>query len=381
MVSIASRKQQRKTRVRPSAAIPSFYTQDAIARYPPSYPSKDGAPPGYIREVAHHTSLSTRERASTPAPSRIEPSRLCSTQDQDVSYPPNSGASSGYTRHGDYYVRVSRYETAPTPVISRPEAYRYGSEPHGQHTTHAPYTRRSIDAAIPPEYVERDNFYAHSFGYEAPPTVADSRSKRYPYGSERYRQESTHASRSPADDGAPSGYVRRGNFYVPIANPEPSRSALPRDTSGPYGEPQRRDPRDARAPQDPRYPHELQDPVNLRGPDSRDFRYSKDTSVQYGEPQKRDARDARNARYPRYPHELLDPVTSGGADSRDIRYSKDTSVQHGEPRRRDARDAREFRYPVPSQCTHVSVARKLERVTVPPQPRFASQRCCSLYLS
>jgi hypothetical protein len=79
-----------------------------------------------------------------------------------------------------------------------------------------------------------------------------------------YGQEPRYApSYPPANDGAPPGYVRQGNYFVPITQYEPA----PAIRSDPYGQPggfggqpQRNEPRDPRDPRnqqpeyaDPRY--------------------------------------------------------------------------------------------------------------------------------
>lgn len=61
----------------------------------------------------------------------------------------------------------------------------------------------------------------------------------------------------PVNDGAPPGYVRQGNYYVPVSTYEtapampPSRSEPPQYATGPYGQPP--PPSSGREPRDSRY--------------------------------------------------------------------------------------------------------------------------------
>lgn len=100
-----------------------------------------------------------------------------------------------------------------------------------------------------------------------------------PYGrappvTSSYSQDSMYARSNPypppaANDGAPPGYVRQGNYYVPVSSAEPMRTD-PYGAPHPYGQPMQpqrmegvreprdlrdlqRDPRDSRDPRDPRY--------------------------------------------------------------------------------------------------------------------------------
>lgn len=80
-----------------------------------------------------------------------------------------------------------------------------------------------------------------------------------------YGQDPRYATAGyPQNDGAPPGYVREGNYYVPITSSygQPSIMATGRPepqqypSAGTFGQPQvppGRDPRDQRDPRDPRY--------------------------------------------------------------------------------------------------------------------------------
>ena len=78
-----------------------------------------------------------------------------------------------------------------------------------------------------------------------------------------YGQESRYATSGyPSSDGAPPGYVRQGDYFVPMSSSygqpsimAPSRPEPQQYPSGPFGQPQapaNRDPREQRDPRDPR---------------------------------------------------------------------------------------------------------------------------------
>lgn len=132
-----------------------------------------------------------------------------------------------------------------------------------------------------------------------------------------YPQDPRYAtSNYPANDGAPPGYVRQGNFYVPISAYEappampPSRSEAPQYQPGPYGQPP------------------------LQGRDAR------------GDPRGDPRGDLRG-----------DPR----GDPRDPRYT-------GQP---DYSSDPRYAYPSPAATTVSVSARDREPITSPPQPRFA----------
>lgn len=127
-------------------------------------------------------------------------------------------------------------------------------------------------------------------GYSDPRPIYPQQ-EQSPYGrapvTSSYSQESIYArsSNNPypqqPNDGAPPGYVRQGNYFVPISSAEPAgrQDAPLYGHSNTYGQPpppQRsdgrdlrdprdgprdpRDPRDQRDPRDPRYAQDYQDP-------------------------------------------------------------------------------------------------------------------------
>jgi hypothetical protein len=111
---------------------------------------------------------------------------------------------------------------------------------------------------------------------------------RAPPVTSSYAQDSMYARSNayppPVNDGPPPGYVRQGNYYVPVSSAEQPMRTDPSmyGSSIPYGQqlpPQRmegvRDPRDPRDPRDlQRDPRDPRDPRDQRDP--RDPRYAQD---------------------------------------------------------------------------------------------------------
>ena len=163
-----------------------------------------------------------------------------------------------------------------------PSDPRYGSDPRGfsdSRPVYPPQDQTPYGRAPPvTSSYAQDSIYARSGGY--PPQ---------------------------ANDGAPPGYVRQGNYYVPVSSAEPVRpDPSLYGSSNPYGQqlqPQRSESRDLRDSRDPR-----------------------------------DMRDMRDPRDPRYPPDY----------AQDPRYA----------------------YPSPA-ATNASLPRERETVTSPPQQRFA----------
>jgi hypothetical protein len=111
---------------------------------------------------------------------------------------------------------------------------------------------------------------SRAYPSEARPSYAQDQPMPSAYGrppvTSSYTQEPRYAPSYPSNnDGAPPGYVRQGNYYVPVSTYEappamaPSRSEPPQFPNGPYGQPSAppRDTRDTRYGQpdysDPRY--------------------------------------------------------------------------------------------------------------------------------
>jgi hypothetical protein len=125
----------------------------------------------------------------------------------------------------------SRVYPSDSRAPFQPDGRAFPSENRG----YAPESRSSYQPDAP---------MASGFGGRPPATAA-------------YGQEPRYApSYPPASDGAPPGYVRQGNYFVPITQYEPAPSipsrSDPYGPSGGYGgQPQQRnEPRD---PRDPRY--------------------------------------------------------------------------------------------------------------------------------
>ncbi|EME45805.1 hypothetical protein DOTSEDRAFT_44050 [Dothistroma septosporum NZE10] len=150
---------------------------------------------------------------------------------------------------GPYGIPASR-ERIPVDrmQIDPPQPSRGGAYPPENRATYQPDGR-----AFPPEsrgYAEPgrssyqpDSSMSSAFGGR-PPVSA-------PYGQEpRYAPSYPP---QPSGDGAPPGYVRQGNYFVPISSYEPTPSVPARsDNFGPgYGQPP--PPPPGRDPRDPRY--------------------------------------------------------------------------------------------------------------------------------
>jgi hypothetical protein len=108
-----------------------------------------------------------------------------------------------------------------------------------------------------------------------------------PYGrappvTSSYTQDTMYARSNayppPVNDGAPPGYVRQGNYYVPVSSAEQPMRPDPSMYGGshPYGQPmQPQRIEGVRDPRDPRDPRDLQ--LDSRDPrDPRDPRYAQD---------------------------------------------------------------------------------------------------------
>lgn len=162
--------------------------------------------------------------------------------------------------------------------------------------------RMDID---PPVMSPPDRRYPQERGYPPDPRAAyqpDSRaypadSRAYqrgqpppttygppPVTTAAYSQDPRYApSYPPSNDSAPPGYVRQGDYYVPVSSSydptpimPPSRSEPPQYGSGPYGQPPAppgRDPRDPRDPRDLRDPRDPRDP-RYGQPEAPDPRYA-----------------------------------------------------------------------------------------------------------
>jgi len=141
-------------------------------------------------------------------------------------------------------------------------------------------------------YPSDPRYGADARGYSDARDVRDARTsyppqEQPPFGraapvSSSYSQDSMYArsaaQSSQTSDGAPPGYVRQGNYYVPISSAEQPRTDY--GSSHPYSQPAQpqrmdtrmdtremrdprdapRDPRDARDHRDPRYGQDYQDP-------------------------------------------------------------------------------------------------------------------------
>lgn len=142
-------------------------------------------------------------------------------------------------------------------------------------TDRMPTDRMDID---PPSVSQPERRYPQERGYQPDSrTTYPSDTRAYPsdsrqyqpeqpvsssYGrqpvSSSYAQESRYAPSYPQpNDGAPPGYVRQGNYYVPVSSAyepssaiPPGRSEPPQYGNGPYGQPA---PPQGRDPRDPRY--------------------------------------------------------------------------------------------------------------------------------
>ncbi|KAI7194623.1 hypothetical protein KC363_g2038 [Hortaea werneckii] len=128
--------------------------------------------------------------------------------------------------------------------------------------------RMDIDSSSAPQPGRRYGHPDRGYPSDSRPYPAESRS---PYQAEppmsasfgrtpvttAYAQDSRYAPSypTPSNDGAPPGYVRQGNYYVPVSTYEaapaiaPSRSDVPKYGAGPYGQP----PSSGRDSRDPRY--------------------------------------------------------------------------------------------------------------------------------
>ena len=162
-----------------------------------------------------------------------------------------------------------------------PSDPRYGADPRGFPDSRTAYPQEQA-----------------SYGRAPPVTSSYSQEPVYP-------RSGGYASQP--GDGAPPGYVRQGNYYVPVSSADSSMRPEPSMYGGanPYGQ-----------------------------------------SLQ---PQRSDSRDPRD--HPRDPRDMRDP--------RDPRYTQDYPGQ--DPR---------YAYPSPAATT-ASLPRERESVTSPPQQRFA----------
>lgn len=141
---------------------------------------------------------------------------------------------------------------------------RYGG--HSDRAGYQPDSRAypSDSRAYPSD--SRSGYQPEPASYGRPPVTSS-----YAQDS-RYAHAPNYSGGPPSNDGAPPGYVRQGNYYVPVSSAyetgapamPPSRSEPPQYAAGPYGQPPssgRADPRDPRYggqseysdPRDPRY--------------------------------------------------------------------------------------------------------------------------------
>lgn len=245
----------------------------------------------YVGSQAYHHNNSTR-----PAPRR------------DADSPKLDGS----------YVAPPSRDRMPPSVINgvQPGLPRHASERGYQPERERERERYEPTRGYPPER----NYPSERYDRDTAMTGMPTGYNRQPVTS-AYGQDPVYASQyppQPSNDGAPPGYIRQGEYYIPDPGygrgQPPSRSEAPQYGQSQYGQ-------------------------LPRGPEVRD---------------PRDARD---------PREMRDP--------RDPRYGQPAG--YGQPDYQDPRDPR-YAYPSPAATVSSITARDREPVTGPSQPRFAS-RC------
>lgn len=232
-------------------------------------PSVDGpyvAPPARDRERSERERVE-RERitASRPPPSRIDP-RTDPRVDPRVDPRMEPRMDPRMDSRMD---PADRMDIDPPPVAQPDRRY-------GQPERERPYQPEG--RGYPPEnraYPSDNRAYAPE-GRAYPPESRQAYPLEQPmapaYGrapvTSSYAPESRYAPSYPQNGGAPPGYVREGNYFVPVSTYEPapvmppSRSEPPQYPSGPYGQPtaQGRDARDPRYGGQPDYLDPRSDP-------------------------------------------------------------------------------------------------------------------------